>query len=346
MGTMQPVQHIKPPALALLTYKVDPRPYGVSLAIQASLVAIFSVMLAVQVPEVQKVVTDHYLVMPLTPYVPDKLQVTKIRTVKVALPEPPVVAKLVVPREISRRPVFEVKDVSAPKVEATKFDLKVPTVRTPEKPKVVVVGGFEGSNAKPTLKESPKNVQTGGFGDPNGIAGKSDRDAKLVAVHRGQFELPGGPGIGNGQGGARGVQGTVASAGFGNGIATSSPGGSNRGGVRTGGFGDAATGSTGGGGAARQSAASPTTPVEILAKPNPVYTAEARQKRIEGEVLLEVDFGANGQLQVRRVVRGLGYGLDDAAVHAAERIRYKPAQQDGRPTDTIATLHILFQLAE
>ena len=47
-------------------------------------------------------------------------------------------------------------------------------------------------------------------------------------------------------------------------------------------------------------------------------------------MLLEVVFEATGKIQVLRVVRGLGYGLDDAAVRAAEQIRFKPALQDGR----------------
>jgi hypothetical protein len=48
---------------------------------------------------------------------------------------------------------------------------------------------------------------------------------------------------------------------------------------------------------------------------------------------------------VLRVVRGLGHGLDDAAVHAAEQIRFKPALKDGQPSDSTVVLHIIFQLA-
>ena len=66
--------------------------------------------------------------------------------------------------------------------------------------------------------------------------------------------------------------------------------------------------------------------MEIISKPNPVYTEEARQLRLEGEVLLEVLFGANGQLHVNRVVRGMGHGLDEAAIAAANKMRFKPAQ--------------------
>ena len=74
-----------------------------------------------------------------------------------------------------------------------------------------------------------------------------------------------------------------------------------------------------------------TTPVEITFKPNPVYTDEARSLKLEGEVLLEVSFSANGTLHVNRVVRGLGHGLDEAAIAAANKIRFKPALRDGQP---------------
>ncbi len=86
-------------------------------------------------------------------------------------------------------------------------------------------------------------------------------------------------------------------------------------------------------------------PAEILSKPTPVYTQEARSLRIEGEVLLEVVLEASGSLRVVRIVRGLGHGLDDNAVKAAEQIHFKPAIRDGQPADSTVVLHIIFQLA-
>ena len=86
-------------------------------------------------------------------------------------------------------------------------------------------------------------------------------------------------------------------------------------------------------------------PAEIVSKPTPVYTEEARKLRIEGEVLLEVVFESSGRLRIVRLVRGLGYGLDEAATRAAEQIRFKPALRDGQPADSTAVLHIVFQLA-
>lgn len=92
-------------------------------------------------------------------------------------------------------------------------------------------------------------------------------------------------------------------------------------------------------------AESPATAVEILEKPRALYTDQARRLRIEGEVLLEVLFGVSGDIQVLRVIRGLGHGLDESAQAAARSLRFKPAQRDGRPVSSVATVHIVFQLA-
>jgi TonB family protein len=86
-------------------------------------------------------------------------------------------------------------------------------------------------------------------------------------------------------------------------------------------------------------------PVEITYKPRPVYTDEGRQLKIEGEVLLDVVFSATGEIHIVKVMRGLGHGLDESAIHAAEKIQFKPALKDGRPADFEAVLHIEFQLA-
>ena len=207
---------------------------------------------------------------------------------------------------------------------------------------------FPGSSATPTLKLPASKVQTGGFGDPNGVPANPNAHGAVAIAQVGQFELPGGPGWGNGTGGSRGVRGTVVSAGFGNGIAGPGNGSGNTmpgGGVREGGFADAATVTTS---APLKPAAEklpPLVPAQILSKPNPAYTAEARQKKIEGEVVLDVTLGADGRIRVLRVVSGLGYGLDEAAVDAAQRIQFKPATRNGQPIDSTARIRVKFLLA-
>jgi TonB family protein len=216
----------------------------------------------------------------------------------------------------------------------------------PKKKEVVTNAFASGSSEPPTLKKPARQVQTGGFGDPNGVPGTSDKKAPLTIASIGSFNLPSGPGNGNGTGGAHGARGTVASAGFGDGVAGTGSGDHGRKGtVTTGGFGDG----TAPGSAAphtRAEAKPDATPVEIQFKPRPVYTQEARQLHVEGEVLLEVRFGAGGDLRIERVVRGLGHGLDEAALRAAQQIRFSPAKRNGQAYDSIATVHIVFQLAE
>lgn len=94
--------------------------------------------------------------------------------------------------------------------------------------------------------------------------------------------------------------------------------------------------------ASRQVAAEP---LEILFKPRPAYTEEARRARIEGDVVLEVLFSASGNLRVLRVVRGLGYGLEQNAIEASAKIRFRPAKEDGHAVDTVAVVRISFQMA-
>jgi TonB family protein len=91
--------------------------------------------------------------------------------------------------------------------------------------------------------------------------------------------------------------------------------------------------------------ASASGPVEILSKPRPVYTREARALQIEGEVLLAVQFSASGDVRILRVVQGLGHGLDESAATAAREILFRPARQSGAPVDSTAIVHIQFQLA-
>ena len=207
-----------------------------------------------------------------------------------------------------------------------------------------------GSSALPTIAAAPKNVQTGGFGDPNGVPAHESNSKPVNIAPAGSFDLPVGPGYGDGTGGSKGARGVVASTGFGNGIATGDGSGkvnSSRGnGVQKSGFGDAEAVSV-----AQlrprqtDDTAGKMVPAEVIFKPTPTYTAEARNLRIEGEVVLEVVFEASGRLRIVRVVRGLGHGLDEAASHAAEQIRFKPAKRDGQPSDYTALVHIVFQLA-
>ena len=244
-----------------------------------------------------------------------------------------------------------VEDAPAPEVTvATKKLDPLPPATGPIIPKQLVRTNVfsTGSSATPTIAKAPDKVQTGGFGDPNGVPAKESKGKAVNIAALGSFDLPSGPGYGNGTGGANGARGVVASAGFGNGVATGDNSGrvsASRGTVQQAGFGSADVPAPPTVRSRPAEVAAKVVPAEILSKPLPIYTEEARRLKIEGEVLLEVVLESSGRLRVVRVLRGLGHGLDDAAIRAAEQIRFKPALQDGQPADSTAVLHIIFQLA-
>jgi TonB family protein len=274
------------------------------------------------------------------------------------IPTPPPVAEAFQPQRVAKliapRPLIAAKPAPAP----VKAD-DVPTLNetspeenfetTPSEPvrprEPVKTGTLETGSAAPATTTKPvAEVQTGGFGEPTVLPGDSSPKHGNIA-RAGPSDLLPGPGYGNGTSGASGVRGTVASAGFGDvAISATSGGEGARGMIKAGGFGTAAASSKAS--RPKQTDAAPAVqPVVILEKPNPVYSDEARKLGIEGEVLVEVIFRASGLLDVVRVTSGLGHGLDDAAVRAAQQIRFKPALSDGKPADFPAIIHIEFQLA-
>ena len=317
------------------------------------------------VPEIERrteTVTPLYIPPPPveTPPVP-----------KLAPPPRTVLAKLIPPK-LTVPP--DIPRVEPPKIEAKvqpviEMKMPEPVAPKPEIKKEIVTGTFaknevvtpvaakkdvvtdsfaSGSSEKPTLQKQAHEVQTGGFGDPNGVKGTSEKKGNLTIASLGGFGLPSGAGQGNGTAGKRGTPGTVASAGFGDGAAGAGQGDhQHRGGgpVVSGGFTEVAAVAAPVP-KARTEDKPELTPVEILYKPRPVYTPEARQIHLEGEVLVRVSFSASGELRVQQVVRGLGHGLDESALRAAQQIKFRPAQRHGQPYDSTALVHIVFELAE
>jgi TonB family protein len=245
-----------------------------------------------------------------------------------APPAPPVVRELPkaeVPKPIPVAPTIAKVVAPAPLVPSVvERPVEAPVIQRPPE-----TGLFERTNAART-SQAAAAVTTGGFGN----TAASPRDAAI---------------------------GTVKTGGFGSSAA--SPRDAATGAVKTGGFGSEAPAprrvangevQTSGFDQRASAPAQPSVPtvtkpvdrpVEIVFKPTPEYTDEARSARIEGTVSLELEFTATGDVRVLRVVRGLGNGLDEAAQRAALRIRFKPAQSDGRPVDSRATVHITFRLS-
>jgi len=270
-----------------------------------------------------------------------------VEPIKLNPAQPHIFANLAKPKPVA--PKVEKIDVKAPDVkptfEAAKIDVKE---NGPKRPKDdVKVGNLGSGSAAPATVVAPLNkVQTGGFGDPNGLPGKGNPNRAGNVNRLGSPALPVGEGYGNGTGGKEGIRGTVASTGFGNGTAIPpTSAGAKKGTVVAGGFSDAAAATTEAP-KKRVAAGGPadTTP-DILDKPRPEYTAEGRSLRVEGDVVIDLVFLANGSIQINRVVSGLGHGLDEAAVRAAQQIKFKPAKRESQPVDFPARVRIEFRLA-
>jgi TonB family protein len=236
--------------------------------------------------------------------------------------------------------------------------LNTPQVRAPKpsiilapQPKAALTAAMPAQTN--TVKASTKPVHLGEtFGvTPNPNA---TRPATVAAI--------GNP-YGGMQGPAIAPHGVVGSTGVGNGLKS----GSNAGTVGKvasvgipGGTGTANTGYVGGGrvesaGIRQQVAAVPAvqqnqrevtpTNLEVLSKPSVQYTSEARQLRVQGDVILRVTFTAAGQVIVKGVVHGLGHGLDEEARRVAQQIRFRPATRNGQAVDLTTNITITFQLA-
>jgi TonB family protein len=337
-------------------------------AVVQSVLLIFVLVLPLFFPDELRpsLLTSLYQVMPLAPIKTEFILPTPeppkppVRRAELR-PTPPPVERPVAAPQLTRRTVFApVPMVARPRVAETRRT-ELPQVNQsfaevkfegdtsePARPRQPVKTGLmnTGSAAPATITKpiETAQVQTGGFGDVRGLPGESSPNRPATIARLGSPVLPPGPGYGNGSGGAKGERGTVASSGFGNGVAIQPSRPPARGEVRGGGFSTAEVGVEVP--RAKEVEAAPAVqPVVILEKPNPVYSDEARRLGLEGEVLIQVVFPAAGPVRVVRVSKGLGHGLDEAAIRAAQQIRFKPALQQGRPVDFPATVHIVFQLA-
>ena len=202
-------------------------------------------------------------------------------------------------------------------------------------PVKVQMGGFESATPGAMPSERARQSVAAGFGDAGTVPTPGAR--RGVATGAGFGDAGTAP-----IAGAR--RGVTTGGGFGDAGVSSGTGSAQRS-IRAGGFGDAVSAAPSSGGTRQMATAQPVTAAQILEKPRPVYSEEARRLQIEGEVQIEVQFRASGEVYIVRVVRGLGHGLDENAAQAARTIRFLPAKRDGLPVDSTATVHIIFQLA-
>jgi len=77
--------------------------------------------------------------------------------------------------------------------------------------------------------------------------------------------------------------------------------------------------------------------------PDPDYSQEARKKKLEGVVVLMVVVTSEGKATNIRVIKTPGMGLDEKAIEAVRKWRFKPATKDGKPVDVQLPIEITFR---
>ena len=76
-------------------------------------------------------------------------------------------------------------------------------------------------------------------------------------------------------------------------------------------------------------------PPKVLSDPPAVYSSEARRRGIQGSVIVQGQFDEYGRATVLKVIKGLGYGLDEAALQALKGWRFSLALRNGLPVNAV-----------
>jgi len=86
-----------------------------------------------------------------------------------------------------------------------------------------------------------------------------------------------------------------------------------------------------------------SSPVPIF-KPEPEYSEEARKAKFQGSVLLAIVILADGSTSNIRVIRPLGLGLDEKAIEAVQKWKFRPSMKDGHAVAVSANVEVNFRL--
>jgi TonB family protein len=88
----------------------------------------------------------------------------------------------------------------------------------------------------------------------------------------------------------------------------------------------------------------PITPPQLLYKVEPEFSEEARKAKFSGVVILAIEVDATGHARGFRVLQAPGLGLEEKAIEAVTKWRFRPGYQDGKPVVSGATVYVNFRL--
>lgn len=86
------------------------------------------------------------------------------------------------------------------------------------------------------------------------------------------------------------------------------------------------------------------TPPSVIQRIEPQYSEEARKARYQGTVVLEAIVRKDGTCDILRIVRSLGFGLDENAIQALKQWRFRPGMRNGVPVDVALNIEVNFNL--
>jgi len=86
------------------------------------------------------------------------------------------------------------------------------------------------------------------------------------------------------------------------------------------------------------------TPPQLIYKVEPEFSEEARKAKFSGVVILSIEVDTTGHARGFRVLQSPGLGLDQKAIDAVTKWRFRPGSQDGKPVVTAATIQVNFRL--
>lgn len=85
-------------------------------------------------------------------------------------------------------------------------------------------------------------------------------------------------------------------------------------------------------------------PPLLKTRKEPDYSNLARMAQVQGAAVIEAVIGADGQPGSFRLVRSLGFGLDERAAAALKQWRFEPPERDGRPSPVLIAFEFIFRL--
>jgi TonB family protein len=85
-------------------------------------------------------------------------------------------------------------------------------------------------------------------------------------------------------------------------------------------------------------------PPRLMREVKAAYTEEARQRNLEGAVVLEIVVRRDGSVSDVKLVDGLGAGLNERAMAAVRQWRFSPATRFGQAVDVIVEVEVEFKL--